>query len=327
MAYGKVFGLCRYLNFSAAESKCPDIVYHYTSPEALINILKTGKIRFYDYRFMNDSSEFTYIDSLIEKILPEFPGLQKELSQYSTSTGQRGMFPRSAETLGPLFSERKKHYYLFCASTESDSLSMWHYYIKNDKYQGANIGFSPDIFGLNIAINTNRSTVEAILHGPVIYDTAQQVQYIKRVFQERQDRLTNSSGAEGESEIIAFLVERINECRIFFKHPAFTDEREYRFVIVENTAFEHLFSGKQPPFDCGSNVNEKTFITKNGYFTSYCELSFLSDKSSPIHNITFAPSSTNEFALLRVGIQEFIAQFNDRYASINISQSHIPVRY
>ena len=316
MAYGKIFGLSRYLNFSVAESKCPDIVYHYTSPEALINILKTGKIRFYDYRFMNDSSEFIYIDSLIEKILPEFPSLQKELNQYLTSTDQRGVFPRSVETLGPLFSERTKHYYLFCTSTESDSLSMWRYYIKNDKYQGVNIGFHPETIGLNIAINTNQSNVEAILHGPVIYDTAQQVQCIKHIFQEEQDRLTNPSRS---AENIAFLIEKINECRIFFKHPAFTDEQEYRFIIVENTAFKHLVSRKSP--------YEKNFIVKNGYFTSYCELNFLLDKSSPIHNITLAPSSASNFALLREGIQEYITQLNDQYASIHINQSHIPVRY
>ncbi len=33
-------------------------------------------------------------------------------------------------------------HFIFCASTDKDSLNMWNYYVKGENYQGYNIGLS-----------------------------------------------------------------------------------------------------------------------------------------------------------------------------------------
>ena len=53
-----------------------EIKHHYTSPEAFLSIIQEKKIRFTDYRYMNDKSENVYV----VKVLLDF--LEKNKGKY-----------------------------------------------------------------------------------------------------------------------------------------------------------------------------------------------------------------------------------------------------
>lgn len=125
------------------------VVFHYTSPEALMSILQSTHLRFTDCQFLNDKSEYTHIhiplkqafeeikdslhDDYMSGLIQEYldHGYQySELIQEKPDVGFKGL--RMYEM----------RYYVFCTSLDNDLLNMWNYYVKGGNYQGYNIGIS-----------------------------------------------------------------------------------------------------------------------------------------------------------------------------------------
>ena len=67
--------------------------YHYTSPNALLSILKNQQIYFTDIRFLNDKSEDIYLVKLILDLLDEnekeYPNIIKRYNHYISDFGER----------------------------------------------------------------------------------------------------------------------------------------------------------------------------------------------------------------------------------------------
>ena len=140
---------------------------------------------------MNDISELEYVYTLVEELLllPEFEKLRIQLHRYARETGQTGPVPRSPEMFGPYFSEDAKGYYLFCASKSPDSLSLWNYYVKDGKREGANIGFDPEALASILGCNIHRLYgLERVLSGPVVYDQRLQKEQLRGMFIEAQKK-------------------------------------------------------------------------------------------------------------------------------------------
>lgn len=90
--------------------------------------------------------------------------------------------------------EDGKRKYILCASSNADTVAMWNYYVKNNAYQGYNLGINVE--GLTASIKNDIKNPEIILeHGIVNY-------------------CPNPSKAN-----------------LFSKHSAFSSEQEYRFVL------------------------------------------------------------------------------------------------
>ena len=53
------------------ENDSNSIIYHYTKPEKLLNILKSGTIRFSNALYLNDKDEIAYSYKLIAKLASE----------------------------------------------------------------------------------------------------------------------------------------------------------------------------------------------------------------------------------------------------------------
>ena len=126
-------------------------IYHYTSPDGLMGILKPNHLtfRFTNANYLNDTSEgedvvkqyrFVCDEMLREKrITQEFYAAIKDVRP-----NNKMLFPDEAAT-----QNGKKHYssyesdaYLCCFSLDPDSLPMWNYYVKGNVYQGYNLGIS-----------------------------------------------------------------------------------------------------------------------------------------------------------------------------------------
>ncbi|WP_366924639.1 DUF2971 domain-containing protein [Metallumcola ferriviriculae] len=307
------------------------MVYHYTSPDGLYAILKCNSLRFTDCQYMNDRSEFIYIKDTFLKGLKECEGKLKykhydkliELA-FSNKYGEKDFnyIPPSKDSPKGKFITSDKRHYIFCTSTADDSLGMWNYYVKGENYQGYNIGLDTDLLIAEAGKKSHGSFCYDLAHNNVIYDAEKQVLLLIMLLHNIDKDIFDYASEYGEEELYKYLEDStaysIFSCRLsfsfyrlLFKHPAFVDEREYRFIlsISDNQIKEN------------SSIFKKDYFVRNGVITPCCKLTF--DKES-IKNITVSP--TMEFQLVKYSTQIFLEE-NGYVHNIDIKQSGIPIRY
>lgn len=286
-------------------------VFHYTSPEGILSILKNKKIRFTDCQFFNDKSEYIYIRTpLVNALKTIFPKLYNTdlienidnwlIENYEVPVLYRG--------------QAKQRYYVFCTSLEEDSLNMWHYYLKNDRFRGYNIGLSvPSLVKYVSQIEMEEAE---IWHGPIIYSSFEQDRILVNLISDIDNSLRKIKQEVSYSEYLYSYLQEAQEdiiksielYRLFFKSAEFSGEREYRFVLklptdLPDNAF--LSSGYQ---------------VKDGIISPYFDLSFIDEI---IDCITISPNMEGNLA--KKGLELFLKKEN--YKTLKIKQSNIPVRY
>ena len=125
-------------------------VYHYTSPAGFLSIIEQDKLWFSDSQFLNDRSEYVYIKQLFKEAEENIDNKKsaegEEFIDYIFGSPYEGYRIKSnfKKESSPRRGWALEHvrYYLLCASVEQDSHSLWNYYVKNNNYQGYNIGIS-----------------------------------------------------------------------------------------------------------------------------------------------------------------------------------------
>src|SRR3978361_1076702 len=92
-------------------------LFHYTSGEGLLAILRTGNLRGSNFTFMNDRSEFTYGAALLRQLCEE---------RLTSSTGEfeRAILELAAQGEPPADADL----YLTCFCEKGDLLSQWRGY-------------------------------------------------------------------------------------------------------------------------------------------------------------------------------------------------------
>lgn len=115
-----------------------EIIYHYTKPEKLLNLLASGTLRFSNALYLNDKEEVTYSYKLIVTLIDNREDLNPQLfdkirehffNKYTSIINGNDNF------------NYKYEYYTVSFSTESDNLTLWNNYAKGQNYTGYNIGF------------------------------------------------------------------------------------------------------------------------------------------------------------------------------------------
>jgi len=299
-------------------------IYHYTSPPGLYAILSNASIRFTDCQFLNDKSEYKHIEkslkiayskikaNLVNDFEPIFNIIAK--NEFETES-MKFLSPNDSQLT---FEITKKRYYVFCASDAPDSLGMWNYYVKNDRYQGYNLGFSVYQILRNFAKIKNPEI--EIFYGTIIYDESTQISVLEELFFEYDQilevKLRQSSSYEEHQvvhdEILGEMLEQIEGYRLFFKNDSFSDEREYRFVI--RMPVEYV-SKKDDYLMMGYDI-------RNGIIVPHCDLSF--SRANAISTLRLSPML--EYELAKQGLLRFL-HFNGYGDKIMIEKSEIPIRY
>ncbi|MDR2191549.1 MAG: DUF2971 domain-containing protein [Endomicrobium sp.] len=265
------------------------IIYHYSPPEALESILSHSTIRFTDCQFLDDKAEFLpYMSDILDEVVNlNKNAISHSLKNILTECQRYQIYSAILPTITkPSINVTKSHislknsyrYYVFCASKDRDSISMWNYYIKNDKYQGYNIGFS-----VNEILTSLKSLEDKginIFHGSIIYDRKKQKQTLNNLIKE-----LNSNKSYDFLNFRNYIKGEIDKLRLFFKQEAFSNEKEYRFILrIPN-----------------SENNIKNRI-KNGVFVPYYEATF--DKKKDIKSICCSPRVESELA--KQGLHTFL---------------------
>ena len=322
--------------------------YHYTSPNALLSILTTGCLRFTDARYMNDTSETLYF----LKLLLEFIEKNKERYPLSLECINALLTKNSFEDIKSLkvsninydltFMNKKdapyipKRVFVFCTSSDSDSLNMWNYYVHNGNYQGYNIGINMNkLLKTFHSIGLDKIGKIKISHGNVLYNLKEQNFEIELFLNSTESALRehynlfNNENDESQNQIhnsfIAYgemiIYQYIENSAAFFKHTKFSGENEFRIVVeIREDLIPYNKETAKEFFGESYENMYLNFCVKNGLLVPYLQVPLVKDA---IQQITISPIT--EYEIAKSSIEE-VLDING-YKNVNVKKSDIPIRF
>ena len=256
-------------------------LYHYTSGAGLKGIVDSGELHCTRADFLNDPSETTYLNDILNEVLdsdPEYKNLYKNFGN-----------PRHYKDLRQIS-------YITSFSKNKDSLTMWNYYAQGNGY---NIEFDVE----DIIKKTKSDTQffnfayydYKIIH--VLYDKNKYIQSIKDIFDKLETLIGNEIIKDDRSvayDTMSELCEQgmyfnntLENTRFRYKDKAYENEAEVRICNIIN-------------FD-GSDEAVRFKLSETGVFIEYTALKI--DVENDIKSIMCHPSSTD---LHTRGVERFI---------------------
>lgn len=278
------------------------IVYHYTSPEALKEIIKSKTLWLSDIHYMNDKSEIEYTKTLLIKILANKENLNEDFLNVIINCLNIGENASKDIYIPRAF---KRQHYVTSFSLSSDELSLWNYYTKNDQKGGYNIGF-------NIKKMLNKFELlkyGKIIDGKIIYKESEQQRIINLLLDKFNERYNESEDSLSQDMLIEGFMSFINILSLFFKSEVFAAEKEYRIIFTDYTSRNHSTK---------SQNYKREYRILNGTFIPYVQQDF---SSNDIESITASPLI--DFSLSS-GLNSFL---RDNDIKIEVTKSKIPLRY
>lgn len=272
----------------------PEIIYHYTSPSALLSILKNKELWFSNIFFLSDSTEHKYIYLCLKNYIQE--NADKYNPIFSKQIAEFCDYFIGNNTKYPYHSVLKT--YVASFSVQEDELNLWNYYTKNDARIGYNIGFSTKEF-LGYSNDGDLITY----HGRVIYGK----DLLYNIFDKIMPNIYNIYLPLDSIQISILLDDlfyALSKYSVFFKDESFSSEKEYRMVWESNSKVD--------------------LREHNGFYIPYQKYSI------PVKSIrSFMVSPTQNDNLAKLGIEELLSNYLDaKYIdSIEINKSSIPLRY
>lgn len=284
------------------ENDSNSIIYHYTKPEKLLNILKSGTIRFSNALYLNDKDEIAYSYKLIAKLAGETEYDEEIFEKIRTHFTNK--YKHIVD--GDIDSKIELEYFTTSFSEESDNLTLWNNYAKGKSYTGYNIGFN------KTALIKDMTEKEFYpVWGSVIYDTEKQISILKTIFKKWDTQFKKLSKTRKNYEVQMFdllfeLIDILSIVSLFFKNPQFKNEKEYRIVLVNGNDIQTSKPTK--------------IIEKNGLFVPYIEYFF---SPETVSTVNIGP--TLEESIFYTSTNRMLMNFG--YENIEVKRSKIPLRY
>ena len=287
-------------------------MYHYTSLDGLISILKNKTLWFSRCDCLNDSKERVYILEVYKEVCDTLLSERRIEQKFYDSIIDLKLSDKSSIALKkyngmPVSSYIDVDYYLCCFSKNGDSLPMWHYYSKDNHCEGYNIEcnyiteyFAKELKGLN-ELEEVTNPHEYIQFVEVIYDEFEQKSLLSEVIENMYAYCKKYGFDTSITHIKESIVAILSKYSLGFKSKYFSNEEECRIII------------KVPKKD--NNIFNIKYRTVRGCKIPYIEMKF--DKNF-ILGVTIGPLVNTDEA--KNSLKPFIE--NKR---INISK--IPIRY
>ena len=288
--------------------------YHYTSSEALVNIISKSSIRFTHCAFLNDTEEYLYIDEVIDDIVnenidPEVSGFIKSIKK-NLDHNYSGLILKPAD--GKWFHPAVGEYYVLSGTSEPDSLPMWNYYVKTGNYYGYSIKM--DVRELYKMISPFLPAAGEFICGKVEYDKENQKKIVIDFTRQLLDDYNNRDIEEREriiEDLQDTFFEFIQRTRLFFKREGFKHEKELRVVVLTDTDNNN----NRENFKVGYN-------TTKGLIKPYIEYTF-TDKNLPIVHVKLSPTIEETIGIRGVGI----LLKNKHYEKVSVDKSELKLRF
>lgn len=237
-----------------------DIVYHYCSVEAFLNIIQNAKLWLSDIYKSNDTQEFIWLRNQINKKIKE------EINQINQNTLDIWDAFSSIDDGGI------EGTYAVCFSENCDQLSQWRGYAQDGC--GMAIGFSKKEL-------KNLKREHFLSFGKVIYDEKKQEKFIDKIINENLIKMKN--------KIIANVAIELNMNYQFdfllYKNPSFKEEQEWRMITMSNFLQKNHINLNEVEF------SSPKFRENNGKIISYLEMDFSKIKKKLIKEIWIGPKS------------------------------------
>jgi len=211
-----------------AAAPVPPRVYHYTSAAGLRGILEGGALWFTDIFKLNDTSELTHGVDHALSILKSIEGYAQPLLALFCKTFCQALTGNV---------QNVAHFFVCCFSTDGDDLGQWRAYADNGR--GYSIGFDAATLE-KVFVGT--ATAGSNLYGtfPVAYDDAE----LRRIQENLvQDTIPFILSLKGKTLNLDGVIQYLRQLSVnlassfvmvslFFKHEAYRQEKEYRFLQI-----------------------------------------------------------------------------------------------
>ncbi len=298
-------------------------VYHYTSPDGLLGIIKDKGInlRFTRYDCVNDLSEGRDVircyhlaciralnTGIISRAFYEaIWTIELDVSavmsfNIDNHLNLDGRKIDISEEYVPLRCEA----YICCFSRDGDSLPMWNYYAKKGVNQGYNVGFDSGLTELkNITLENKSIHMEMV---SVIYNEEEKVGDILTII-DAVHRL--SDGDPGFDNCLRLIKDELKKRMFRFKSQFFAHEQEVRLV---------LYVPVELPEDVTNEKRLKIkYTSQSGYLIPYVDLVY---KKDLLDRITVGPLLEKEISIRTLETLKTNYNYN-----FEIVTSNVPIRF
>lgn len=225
----------------------PELLFHYTSPEGMLAILKSRCIWATDIKYMNDSAEFDYALELVKsKISQKF-----KTEDYSSPISYLLNISFAAiDSPSPV--------YVAALSQAADLLSQWRAYCPPTG--GFAIGFKKQKLtdyanrhGLQIEECTYDSNEQEKLLGGLIDSVYRSLLSMRKISVDAYNKITPNEQVNYEADLLKKLLNKQGEAKKIiatffaellvlaprFKHPSFSEEVEFRLICRDHKCATH----------------------------------------------------------------------------------------
>ena len=274
----------------------PSVIYHYTNDLGLRGILETGKFWLTDIFKLNDPSELEHgISHLIEALKANSDSLGKNLSEHVEAFRSRRL-------------TKSARYFVCAFSSDGNELGQWRAYADNGR--GFSLGF--DRNALEDTFMNDKTSEQENATFPVTYDDG----YLFKKHEELVERLFLKihwhsmkvlNRDDFVNKLLFPLILRSLYLTLHFKHEAYKNEQEYRFLQV--------FAADASPPEVKSRSRHYSLV-------EYREFDWRTVAAKALQKIWIGPApdkpKASQFA------RDCLKEFN--IDSVELMQSKIPYR-
>lgn len=209
-----------------------DKIYHYTDYDGLKGIIEKKRLRYTDYRYLNDPTELKYSHKIIkDKLLNS--KLNREIIHYVSR------FFDETDYLANI--------YLCCFSLTIEKLALWRYYANNGS------GFAITFNSKFLSEQKVATYVDSPVFANVIYEKSNVDEIVESFINICTDALRQPAAQHERDTIIKELTFELIvdffSISPFIKDDSFKDEREARLVRIEGELIHDPNTGKPFFFD------------------------------------------------------------------------------
>lgn len=316
-------------------------IYHYTSANALMNIIKTNEFWVTDAQYLNDYTEIVYIKEVIKEACNEIMHIEEKGELLYNKIMDSYI---SLEEMSPQ--------YILSFSTNKDSITLWSEF---SDFYGYNIEFNISDLRRKIFLDSKFYNYY-VQEGQVIYNKQEQINivkneildlwYIKKDEKEIDSTIEiikkhNSDSIITKERLIPpmplekiFDKENENELKEyephfgamamvlyiyspFLKRSCFKDEYEYRFIFSPKLCIEE--EKKHPMYN-----GDVLFREKDSVIIPYIKVNLKYDYIKiPIKSIMVGSKNNSDLAVK--GTNYYLEEHD--YSKIDVVKSDITLRY
>lgn len=298
-------------------------VYHYTSPDGLLGIIKDKGVtlRFTRYDCVNDLSEgrdvircFTLacrvaVDTgcISQAFYDAIHDIELDVSAVmSFNIDERLNFDGRVIDIREGYMPLQCEAFICCFSLGGDSLPMWNYYSKKGVSQGYNIGFDEGMTEReNMLLGKEPVHMEMV---SVIYNDDEKIGDVMQII----ETIFKISNGEPDFSRSRLLIKDELKKRMFrFKSPFFLHEQEVRLVL-------YLPVGFSDEFLLSDGLKIK-YTSQNGYLVPYVDIVY---KKELLRRITVGPLLEKDISIRTLETIKSHYKYN-----YEIVTSNVPIRF